>query len=271
MAIAQAGNASYVNNSGTSTTVQAAGLTAGAGNTQVAFVIGNTAPITFTPPANFSVIDTGSGNNRSWATYKATSSLVANPTFTSSATCLLALVVIEFSGSNGTVDVHSTGFTSNSNVGTSGALTPTQTADAFVMFGANDANTDAVTTAPAGFTEVVPTGGANGSQFSERAWFLVNPALSSQQPSVTWNYSTLTGNTTITAYVVIKAAIHNLSPSDTFPGWADGLSIARTHSAPNDTFPGWTDSVAVTVVRGNTQRFKPFFRGRIMGGFGFRR
>lgn len=270
MPIGQSGNASYVNNSGAGTTVQAAGLTAGgAGHTQLAMAISNSSSTVWSAPANFSLVDSGTGSGRSWAIFKATSSLVANPIFTSSVSALLSLAVVEFQTTSGVVDVHSTSFAGTSNTSQSTAVIPTTANDALVFFGMNDAPNSAVTTPPAGYTEVVPNGGAFGSQFGERVYFLLNPALSSQQPSIVWNFSP-TGNTTFAAYVALKIGVQTqtISPTDTaatisdlaLAGYnvyanivdtaaqiADSYAIATTHSAAPDT--GAQISDAPTVAR----------------------
>lgn len=249
MAIAQAGNVSYVNNAANGTTVQAAGLPATAGHTQLVMVIANTAPASWSAPANFSLVDTGTGANRSWAIFKATSSLVANPTFTCTVSSLLSLIAVEFSGSTGVVDVHSTSFNANSATGNSTAVVPTLGGDALVVLGMNDAGGSAVTTPPAGYTEVSPTGGAAGTQFGERAWFLINPALSSQQPTITWNYFP-TGNTAFTAYVALEAAITPVSASDTADTMSDAVSTARIITSTGDVADTTADAPAIGKTKG---------------------
>ena len=236
MAISQVGNASY-SNASAATSIAASGLTAGSGNVQVAFVTASTTGETFTAPANFTLIGTQTTSGVSKATFIAKTSLTANPSFSVSTATNLGLTVIEFSGSSGTVDTYSFGDTANSATSTASAVTPTSANDCLVFFGANNANTKSVTTPPSGYTEVTPTGGADGTGISERAYYLVNPALSSQQPSIVWNYSP-TGNAAFGAYVLLKPTTNPIVLSTSSIAFNSSNTSANTFTASETSYSG---------------------------------
>lgn len=201
--IAQDGNDSQVNPAASST-VTFAGLATTAGDAQVVLVSTNAGSATFTPPANFTQVDAATGFSRTAATYVATSSLSASPAFTTSAGTI-AGIAVAYRNSSGVVDAHALSVAGNSNVSSASAVTPTAPGDVLAFLAMNDATTKNVTTAPSGLTEAAPTGGTTGSAWSERDYFLVNPPLAAQQPTLTWNY-VATGNIAVGAYVVLKSS-----------------------------------------------------------------
>jgi hypothetical protein len=206
MAITQSGNVSFANSGAGASSIQASGLTADSVNdAQVVFVVANAGGLTWTAAdPRFALIGASNSGNRSMATFISSTVLAPNPTFTISTPAALALIAVEFVSASGLVDSSSLVAALNSNVGSSAAITPSAANDCLVMFCANDAPTTAVTTPPAGYAEAVPAGGVAGGAFAERAYFLVNPTLSSQQPSIVWNYAPA-GNIALTAYVLLKA------------------------------------------------------------------
>jgi hypothetical protein len=209
MSIAQVGNASNAfGASGTSPTFS--GLDTTSGNVQVIILAsgGNTtdAHQVSAMPAGCArvveVTDTGAG----WiGVYLVTSSLVAGPSFTMTSVHSWAGVAIAFSGATGTVDVSSGAMTHTPGTAadTSTAVTPTASGDLLVAGFAIQSTISTVTTPPAGYTEATPTGGAVGSAFVTRAYYLLNPALSAQQPAMQWGATAPNGF--YAAYVALTA------------------------------------------------------------------
>ncbi len=198
---------SYVSNTTDATTLGFSGLPAAAGDVQLCHIMtqGNR---TWTLPANFTAIDTfydsAAGNSGTNAeTAVAYSSLVANPTFTVPSNARLGGTCVELAGvaSSAAIDVHSIGTQDGSSTSTSGAVTPTQSQEIFLGFwGTNNSTALSVSSAPSGFTEFAPAGGATGNPYQVRAYYLLNPSLASQQPSLTWSSSSNNN----AAYVVLK-------------------------------------------------------------------
>ncbi len=174
-----------------------------AATSQVVLVT-TTANATFTAPANFTLLRSAQGW-RSAAVYVSSTNLSANPQFTASGG-QIAGVAVAYSGTSGVVDASSLATAAPSNVGQSGAITPTQANDVFSLLAMNDATTRNVSAPPQGFTEASVAGGATGSVLSERDYYLLDPALTSMQPAVGWNYGA-SGNETITSYVLLKPQV----------------------------------------------------------------
>lgn len=216
MAIAQVGNASYVVNSAATTSIAFSGMTAGAGNVQVVYLLLDATGVSITPPTGYNsvVVDnTTSGHGSTIGLYFANSSLVAAPSF-SFTSRINAGICIEFSGVPTTGTIDGTDVFSDVGVNQTGgvaftcpAVTPTQANERFLFFSSRW-DTVNVTTPPAGYTEVAPTGGAGGNVSGAvpalRAYYLDNPGLSSQQPSILWENNGLAG--TQGAYLTIEQA-----------------------------------------------------------------
>lgn len=192
MAIAQVGNASNAfGASGTTPTFS--GLSTTAGNIQVVFLTSgssNDAAQVSAMQSGFSLVVGGQdGSHNGWfGAYISSSSLVAAPAFTLTTNHSWSGIAFALSGATGTVDASSMTKTNSggTNPDTSTAITPTVSNDMLIAGFAIDSATQTVTTPPSGYTEVTPTGGANGSSFVTRAYYLLNPALSSQQPAMQW-------------------------------------------------------------------------------------
>lgn len=187
------------------TTVAFSGLPATAGSVQVCAVQAHATTATITGPANFTKLGQNqAGTNHAIATFIATSSLVANPSFTiTSAT--YAGACSEWSGAlAATADVHSELTTASFNTASAylgTAVTPTQSNDVLIAFFTIGLNGDNNNSAggPAGYTEI-PGSPATTSP-AIRAYYLANPGLSAQQPGRTW----AVGNEDCAAgYVAIK-------------------------------------------------------------------
>lgn len=218
----QDGSASQV--AGAGTAINFSGLATTAGDAQIVSIfagnVGATSP-TVTAPANFSLVTskiTGtSGSDAVIYVYQATTSLVANPTFTLSVSTNFAAIAaaylrvsaspVEASQSAGAGVVQGT-------VSNAPAITPAGANDYFLAFyGRNDLN--AVATPPAGYTELNPTGGVSNNIATLRAYGLANPPLTAQQPGLVWSN---TGNITVAAaYVVLKPTTSSSTINVTTP------------------------------------------------------
>jgi hypothetical protein len=219
--IVQIGNSSSTfGASGTNPTFS--GLPARTGDVQVIIVTSGAAAI---ESHQFSAIPTGCtridetqdvGNGGWVGSYVCVSSLSAGPIFTLTNPHSWAGTAIEYSGASGTIDVHSIAGTASpgSASDASTAITPTLANDLLVASYSLKSAIQGVTTPPAGFSEIVPIGGANGSTFAQRTYALFSPALTAQQPALTW---------TATA------------PSDTFAAYIALAPVSTSTVAPTAT------------------------------------
>lgn len=216
MAIAQDGNASYA--SGTASPAACASLATTASDIHVVHIAaaGGT-NLTITPPTGYVLLHrSNNGTSSAVASYLASSSLVAGPSFTLAGTGsgIWSIVGVALSGAATTVDTDSAlqdaGGTNTAIAQGGTAITPTQANDRLLAFyslqGAGNSNS--VGTPPSGYTEVTPTGGAGGSTTTiSRAYYLDNPALSSTAPTIIWNQGSAEPGFTYVAVKVSGAAV----------------------------------------------------------------
>lgn len=244
--IALIGTPSWAN--GTSTSPACAGLSASAGDTQVAYLwVDSSSTATITPPTGGTLVDRNdyTTGGITIATYTITGTLSAAPTFTLNASQTWTINCSEWSNVSG-VDVHSasTGTLTGTNTETASALTPTLGQDAFIAgFGRTDV--DGVSTAPAGYTQLATGNTRTTPTFSAHAYYLLNPPTSSQQPGLLWNN---TGNYyAAAAYVVLKQTIvGGVGPiTVTGQGLFGGRSATLTVADPGNTS-------TITATSGNT-------------------
>lgn len=201
----QNGNASRVYVTSGITSVAFSGLPAASGDLQW-FVIssglnaGETAQMASIPAG--CVTEDVANNGNTWiGSYVCTSSLVAAPTFTLSNAHTYIGYGVEISGSNNVVDAHSIS-AAGGTPDKSASVTPTTANDLFLAAYSDNVGNANVTTAPSGFSEVVPTGGyTNGTNWGMRVYSEANPALSALAPSLTW---TSTAVNPSAAYLVLK-------------------------------------------------------------------
>lgn len=243
-----------VTTSGTGTSVAFTGLSTAAPQTIAIALEGGTLP-TVSPPSNFTLVQQPSnlGNGETVAVYRATTSLVANPSFGLSISTPYAGIAIPMTSDSGLDGTGSSQQSSNTSGATETApsVTPSQANDYLLAFYTRN-DTNSVATGPAGLTSL-GSAGVSGTS-AVQAWGLSNPALSAQTPGLVWTSTGFYAGAN--AYVLLEGSTSgggSLSSCVAAGGGgacssANYLSIVNGSSWPLDFcaysgYPPWTQTL----------------------------